>query len=76
MVELKPACLRHLTIPRTEPGSNWIGSPGQLPRPARKRLFRSSKRLADWEVKLEPPVNSVLPVGRQYIEGLRKLVGL
>ena len=27
MVELEPARLRHLTIPRTEPGSNWIGSP-------------------------------------------------
>lgn len=30
----------------------------------------------DWEVKLEPPVSSVLPVGRKYVEGLRKLVGL
>jgi DNA-binding LytR/AlgR family response regulator len=85
---------------------------GSLIRAARKRPFRSSKRLADWErklrgqgfvrihrsyllnldrlrevrhrgedpndweVKLEPPVNAVLPVGRQYVESLRKLVGL
>jgi DNA-binding LytR/AlgR family response regulator len=25
---------------------------------------------ADWEVKLEPPVNAVLPVGRTYVKAL------
>lgn len=30
---------------------------------------------ADWEVKLEPPVNRVLPVGRTYLEQLWKAYG-
>jgi DNA-binding LytR/AlgR family response regulator len=30
----------------------------------------------DWEIKLEPPVNLILPVGRQFVASLRKTVGL
>jgi len=30
---------------------------------------------ADWEVKLEPPVNRVLPVGRTYLRELWKAYG-
>ena len=26
----------------------------------------------DWELKLDPPVNAVLPVGRGYLPGLRR----
>jgi DNA-binding LytR/AlgR family response regulator len=29
----------------------------------------------DWEVKLDPPVNVVLPVSRSYYAGLRKVLG-
>lgn len=29
-----------------------------------------------WEVKLDPPVNAVLPVGRSHLEDLREAVGL
>jgi DNA-binding LytR/AlgR family response regulator len=29
----------------------------------------------DWELKLDPPVNSVLPVGRDYLKGLRSALG-
>ena len=29
----------------------------------------------DWELKLEPPVNSVLPVGRAHLVGLRRVLG-
>jgi DNA-binding LytR/AlgR family response regulator len=29
----------------------------------------------DWEVKLDPPVNAVLPVSRTYYAGLRKVLG-
>ena len=29
----------------------------------------------DWELKLEPPVNSVLPVGRAHLAGLRRALG-
>jgi len=30
---------------------------------------------ADWEVKLEPPVNEVLPVGRTYLKQLWRAFG-
>ena len=30
---------------------------------------------ADWEVKLEPPVNAVLPVGRTYLKALLAAFG-
>jgi hypothetical protein len=30
---------------------------------------------ADWEIKLEPPVNDVLPVGRTQLERLWKSYG-
>ena len=29
----------------------------------------------DWEVKLDPPVNAVLPIGRSYYARLRKVIG-
>ena len=29
----------------------------------------------DWEVKLAPPVNAVLPVGRTYLARLRRALG-
>ena len=29
----------------------------------------------DWELKLDPPVNSVLPVGREHLAGLRRALG-
>ena len=29
----------------------------------------------DWEVKLDPPVNVVLPISRTYYAGLRKVLG-
>jgi DNA-binding LytR/AlgR family response regulator len=29
----------------------------------------------DWELKLDPPVNVVLPVGRRYLSGLRRALG-
>jgi len=29
----------------------------------------------DWELKLDPPVNSVLPVGREHLAGLRRVLG-
>jgi DNA-binding LytR/AlgR family response regulator len=28
----------------------------------------------DWELKLDPPVNSVLPVGREHVAGLRRML--
>jgi DNA-binding LytR/AlgR family response regulator len=34
------------------------------------REIRRRDAQADWEVRLEPPVNSVLPVGRTYLKGL------
>ena len=30
----------------------------------------------DWEVKLDPPVNAVLPVSRHYLAALRKVLRL
>jgi DNA-binding LytR/AlgR family response regulator len=29
----------------------------------------------DWELKLDPPVNAVLPVGREHLAGLRRALG-
>ena len=30
----------------------------------------------DWEVKLDPPVNSVLPVGRGHLAALKRSLGI
>jgi len=30
----------------------------------------------DWELKLDPPVNAVLPIGRGYLPKLEKALGL
>ena len=30
----------------------------------------------DWEVKLDPPVHAVLPVGRGYLAKLKKVLGM
>jgi DNA-binding LytR/AlgR family response regulator len=30
----------------------------------------------EWEVKMDPPVNKVLPVSRRRMEELRKLLGI
>ena len=30
----------------------------------------------DWELKLSPPVNVVLPVGRAYVAAMRKALGV
>jgi hypothetical protein len=30
----------------------------------------------DWELKLDPPVNSVLPVGRGHLAALRRSLGI
>ena len=30
----------------------------------------------DWELKLDPPVNAVLPIGRGYLKKLEKALGL
>ena len=30
----------------------------------------------DWEVKLDPPVNAVLPVGRAQVEAVRDVLGM
>jgi DNA-binding LytR/AlgR family response regulator len=30
----------------------------------------------DWEVKLDPPVNTVLPVGRAHVGALKEAVGV
>ena len=30
----------------------------------------------DWELKLAPPVNVVLPVGRAYVAAMRKALGI
>ena len=29
----------------------------------------------DWELRLDPPVSSVLPVGRERVAGLRRMLG-
>jgi len=41
----------------------------------RVRELRRQRDGVDWEVKLEPPVNRVLPVSRGSLPGLRKLLG-
>ena len=30
----------------------------------------------DWELKLDPPVNSVLPVGRSHLAALKRALGI
>jgi DNA-binding LytR/AlgR family response regulator len=42
---------------------------------ARIRLLRLQADGRDWELKLEPPVNSVLPIARDRLAGLRGALG-
>ncbi len=42
---------------------------------ARIRLLRLQADGRDWELKLEPPVNSVLPIARDRLAGLRVALG-
>ena len=42
---------------------------------ARIRLLRLQADGRDWELKLDPPVNSVLPIARDRLAGLRKALG-
>jgi DNA-binding LytR/AlgR family response regulator len=41
----------------------------------RIRLLRLQRGGRDWELKLEPPVNKVLPIARDRLEELRKALG-
>jgi len=41
----------------------------------RIRLLRLQTDGRDWELKLEPPVNRVLPIARDRLEGLREALG-
>jgi DNA-binding LytR/AlgR family response regulator len=41
----------------------------------RIRLLRLQADGRDWELKLEPPVNRVLPIARDRLAGLRKALG-
>lgn len=43
--------------------------------PARIHTLRRQADGRDWEVKLEPPVNAVLPVARDRLPSLRKVLG-
>jgi DNA-binding LytR/AlgR family response regulator len=43
--------------------------------PRRVLEIRRRSGEADWEIKLEPPVNDVLPVGRTHLERLWKAYG-
>ena len=42
---------------------------------ARVRLLRLQADGRDWELELEPPVNSVLPIARDRLAGLRAALG-
>ncbi len=42
---------------------------------ARIRLLRLQADGRDWELKLEPPVNRVLPIARDRLAGLRAALG-
>jgi DNA-binding LytR/AlgR family response regulator len=42
---------------------------------ARIRLLRLQADGRDWELKLDPPVNSVLPIARDRLAGLRVALG-
>ena len=42
---------------------------------ARIRLLRLQADGRDWEIKLEPPVNSVLPIARDRLAVLRAALG-
>ena len=42
---------------------------------ARIRLIRMQADGRDWELKLEPPVNRVMPIARDRLEGLRVALG-
>jgi len=39
------------------------------------RLLRLQADGRDWELKLEPPVNSVLPIARDRLASLRAVLG-
>ena len=43
--------------------------------PAHIRLLRLQADGRDWELKLEPPVNRVLPIARDRLKGLRAALG-
>ncbi len=43
--------------------------------PSRIHTIRLQSDGRDWEVKLEPPVNSVLPVARDRLAALRRALG-
>jgi DNA-binding LytR/AlgR family response regulator len=42
---------------------------------ARIRLLRLQADGRDWELKLEPPVNSVLPIARDRLAAIRAALG-
>ena len=109
-VPLKIATGRYLLLDADEIYFIESDREGSFVRTARKRRYRSPKRLSvwekdlrvsgfvrihrsflanvdrireirhrgddpnDWEIKLEPPVNAVLPVGRQFVASLRKVL--
>lgn len=43
--------------------------------PSRIHTLRRQADGRDWEVKLEPPVNAVLPIARDRLAALRKALG-
>ena len=43
---------------------------------ARIRLLRRQADGRDWELRLEPPVNSVLPIARDRLAALRRALGV
>ncbi len=43
--------------------------------PSRIHTLRRQADGRDWEVKLEPPVNAVLPIARDRLDALRKALG-
>ncbi|MFV2044727.1 MAG: LytTR family DNA-binding domain-containing protein [Anaerolineales bacterium] len=61
---------------------------GRLPSPPFLRIHRTyienmdrvrelrSRRDGEWELKMDPPVNNVLPVSRQRMDELRSLLGI
>ena len=48
---------------------------GHLVNARRILLVRKREGARDWELKLEPPVNRVLPVSRGYLPQLRRIFG-
>jgi len=43
--------------------------------PSRIHIIRRKADGREWEVKLEPPVNAVLPIARDHLAALRKALG-